>query len=258
MNRDNLISLALIGWFVLLALAEVASVRAEPTQPGPKNDARLITNFGLTALILIAGGLYPLGTVSAALLSERLGIGLAHRIHMGWPAILALLLIAQTFALYWVHRLMHEAPLLWRIHRVHHADSAVDVSTSLRNHPFELLVTMPVTWAVVFALGAPISAVVAFQAILLAATIWQHADLVLPARVDRVLSYLIVTPRLHRLHHNPVRIVHDSNFGELFTVWDRMFGTLTLMEGRGRVGLADEAARADHFLEQIWSPMRAT
>ena len=151
---------------------------------------------------------------------------------------------------------MHRSALLWRVHRVHHADSAVDISTSLRKHPVELLVTLPASALVIVAIGAPVSAVVSVQAIVLAATIWQHADIRLSAPIDRVLGLLIVTPRLHRLHHNPVRIVHDSNFGELFTVWDRLFGTLSVLDGRGRVGLDDQSARADDLLEQIWSPLR--
>jgi sterol desaturase/sphingolipid hydroxylase (fatty acid hydroxylase superfamily) len=255
LSRDLLISLVLLGWFVLLAVAETANPHAD--EPGSTaDDARLVTNFGLAALILLASGLYPLANVGAAALSDRLGIGLAQNVAMPWLAILALMLIAQTFASYWVHRLMHQMPILWRIHRVHHADRAVDVSTSLRNHPFELLVTLPVSSVVVLAIGAPVSVVVAFQAITLAAALWQHADIDLPQPIDRAMAILVFTPRLHRLHHNPMRVAHDSNFGELFTIWDRLFGTYAVMGGRGRVGLDDQVARPDHLLEQIWSPLR--
>jgi sterol desaturase/sphingolipid hydroxylase (fatty acid hydroxylase superfamily) len=150
---------------------------------------------------------------------------------------------------------MHWVPLLWRVHRIHHADNEVDVSTSLRNHPLELLLTLPVSALIVVLIGAPVSVVIAFQAIMVAATIWQHADILLPQQLDRALAVILVTPRLHRLHHNPVRVVHDTNFGELFTMWDRMFGTLSVMDGRGRVGLIDQVARPDHIFEQIWSPV---
>lgn len=253
MGRDGLIALALLGWFFILAVVEVAT--AADRRSGT-SEARLVTNFGLTAIAVLVAGLFPLADVAAAASGAHFGLGIANRVAMSWLAILALTLIAQTFAAYWVHRWMHRSDLLWRVHRVHHADSAVDVSTSLRNHPLELGVAIPVSALVIVFIGAPVSVVVTVQAILTASTIWQHADIRLSAPVDRALSWVIFTPRLHRLHHNPVRIVHDSNFGELFTIWDRMFGTLSVLDGRGRVGLDHQAARADHLLEQIWSPLR--
>jgi sterol desaturase/sphingolipid hydroxylase (fatty acid hydroxylase superfamily) len=139
---------------------------------------------------------------------------------------------------------------------VHHADSAVDVSTSLRNHPLELVVTVPVSCLVVLLVGAPVSVVAAAQSVLVAAALFQHADIRLPPRVDATLAWLIVTPRLHRLHHHPERIVHDSNFGDSIVLWDRLFGTFNASEGRLPVGLEGQAARADHLIEQICSPLQ--
>jgi sterol desaturase/sphingolipid hydroxylase (fatty acid hydroxylase superfamily) len=252
LGRDGLIALALLGWFAVLAVAEVTSA----ADRRPVGEARLVTNFGLTALALLTAALFPLANVAAAASSMYFGFGVANGLGMSWLAILFLTLIAQTFAAYWVHRWMHRWKLLWRVHRVHHADSAVDVSTSLRKHPLELAVTLPVSALLIVVIGSPISVVVTVQAIILASTIWQHADIRFSAPVDRALALVIFTPRLHRLHHNPIQIVHDSNFGELFTFWDRMFGTLSVLDGRGRVGLDHQAARADHLLEQIWSPLR--
>jgi sterol desaturase/sphingolipid hydroxylase (fatty acid hydroxylase superfamily) len=253
LDREHFIALALVGWFVLLALAEAADVRKQRAN-ADRREARLFTNFGFSAFVLLAGGLYPLIRVSAAAAAQRLGIGLANQVALPWLAVFAMTLLAQTFVYYWMHRWMHDAPFFWRIHRVHHADSAVDVSTSLRKHPLELIVTLPVA-LVILAIGAPVSVVVACQVVILAATIWQHSDVRLPTKVDRALALLIMTPRLHRLHHNPVRIVRDSNFGELLTIWDRLFGTLSVIEGRGRVGLDHQAAHPDYLLEQICSPL---
>jgi sterol desaturase/sphingolipid hydroxylase (fatty acid hydroxylase superfamily) len=257
LSRDLLLSLGLVGWFVVLAMAEVVTASANPVREESGGDARLVTNFGLTALVLVAGGLYPLANVASAAAGERWGVGLAQRLALPWLSIFTLALLAQTFAAYWVHRWMHRTPLFWRVHRVHHADSAVDVSTSLRNHPFELLVTLPVSSLVVLATGAGVSVVVAVQTVIVAGALWQHADVQLPPRLDRALALVLVTPRLHRLHHNPVRPVHDSNYGDLFTLWDWQFGTLNLSEGRGPVGLDDQAARADHLLDQIRAPLHA-
>ena len=253
MTRDALINLALVGWFVALAVAETAFARRG--QPGePSDDGRLLTNFGLTALVLLTSGLLPLASIATAKASA--GIGIAYRVHLAWPAIFALTLLCQTFAAYWAHRWMHLSPLLWRVHRVHHADTAVDVSTSLRNHPLELLVTVPISALVIVVLGAPVSVVVAVQSLLVAAAIWEHADVVLPKRLDGSLALLLVTPRLHRLHHSPDRRNHDSNYGNSLTLWDRLFGTLNGRQERLEVGLNGQRAAPNHLLAQILSPLR--
>jgi sterol desaturase/sphingolipid hydroxylase (fatty acid hydroxylase superfamily) len=255
MNPNAVLSLALLGWFVALAIAEAAAGRDSPRSAAPDDDARLVTNFGFTALIFLIGTILPLTNVAAAASAKGLRIGLANQVAISWLVILALTLVGQTFGAYWIHRLLHHSPLLWRIHRVHHADRAVDVSTSLRNHPLELLVTAPVSALVILAIGAPISVVAVSQTIIVAATIWEHAEISLPPRIDRALATVVITPRLHRLHHDPERATHDTNFGTIFTIWDRLFGTLRVMGGGGKVGLEDQVARPDYFIDQIRSPL---
>jgi len=257
MNRDMLLSLALLGWFVALAIAEAATGRSSRPSGTTDADARFITNFGFTAIVLLLGSVLPLVNTAVAASTEGLHLGLANHVSMPWLAIFALTLLVQTFAGYWSHRWLHSWPLLWRIHRVHHADSAVDVSTSLRNHPFEFLVAVPVSVVVTLALGAPLAVVTIGQSIISAATIWDHADINLPPRIDKALSTIILTPRLHRLHHNPKRAIHDSNFGTLFSFWDRLFGTLCVIEDSGKVGLDGQVNRPDHFVDQILLPLRA-
>jgi sterol desaturase/sphingolipid hydroxylase (fatty acid hydroxylase superfamily) len=254
--RDQFFALALAGWLILLAVAELIWVpRNEPKDLS--GDHRLTTNFGLWVIVLFVGGLLPLAKVASSALGQSMDIGVARQIAMPWLAVFALALVTNSLALYWAHRLMHATPLLWRVHRVHHADEAVDVSTSLRNHPLELIVTMPVAAGVILAVGSPVSVVVAVQTVQVAATLWQHASIALPRSLDRTLAWVIITPRLHRLHHSPERPHHDSNYGELFSLWDRIFGTLTTIEERNRVGLNDQLARSDRLLQQIWSPVHA-
>lgn len=257
MQPDSVVQLALVGWFILLAIGEVVSAGADARQDRRSGDARLLTNFALTAFIVAAAAVLPIARMTASLSGERLGMGIANVVPLPWVACCALLLIVDSFAAFWVHRMMHAAPLLWRVHRVHHADTVVDVSTSLRNHPLELLITVPVASLVVLLIGAPVSVVLAVQTAGVAAAIWQHADIRLPRRLDRALARIVVTPRLHRLHHNPERAIHDSNFGESLTLWDWLFGTLNQSEGRQPVGLGDLERRADHLLDQIWAPLRA-
>jgi sterol desaturase/sphingolipid hydroxylase (fatty acid hydroxylase superfamily) len=257
MKPDTLVQLALLAWFVLLAVVEVVWARQGEEQDNRTGDARLLTNFGLTALILVVSALAPVARITSSDFAGRLHFGIVNLVPAPWLAVFALLLIVDSLAAYWIHRLMHSTSLLWRIHRVHHADTAVDVSTSLRNHPFELLVTVPVASLVIMLIGAPVSVVLAVQTAGVAAAIWQHADIALPSRLDRALATTIFTPRLHRLHHSSERAIHDSNFGETIVLWDWMFGTLNRSEGRRPVGLGSLERRPDHLLAQIWSPLRA-
>lgn len=244
--------LVLLGWVILLAFAEVVSARG---QVEPTNDRRLITNFGFTAIVLAAGALFPIAKLAASATAQSWDIGLSRAWHLPWAGLFVVAVVAETFAAYWIHRLSHATPLLWRIHRVHHADEQVDLSTSYRNHPLELAVTVPVSVAVIVIVGTPEFVVLAVQTLLACTTIWQHADIALPRRVELALSWVIFVPRLHRLHHNPERATHDSNYGELLTLWDRLFGTFNNAEGRRRVGLEGQVARPDRLLQQIWSPV---
>jgi sterol desaturase/sphingolipid hydroxylase (fatty acid hydroxylase superfamily) len=252
-SSGALILSLMTAWFVALAVVETLQRDADP---GGVNNDRLITNFGFSAAVLAIGGLIPLARISSSLAGEGWGVGLANLIAVPWIAIFAALLLLDSLAAYWAHRAMHAIPLLWRIHRVHHADSELDVSSSLRNHPLELIVTAPVSALVVLVVGAPLSVVVASQTLTFAAALWQHADIRLPKRAERMLAGVIITPRLHRLHHNPERVVHDTNFGESLVLWDWLFGTLNVSEGRRPVGLEGQRARADRLLDQIWSPLQ--
>jgi sterol desaturase/sphingolipid hydroxylase (fatty acid hydroxylase superfamily) len=253
---NSVLIFVLIGWLVLLAAAEAIWAPAKEERD-THSDQRLITNFSLTALALALGSLLPLANLGASWASSEFGLGLGSRVPMPWLATCALLLLAMTFVAYWVHRAMHRAPLLWRVHRVHHADTEVDVSTSLRNHPLELAVSLPASAGVILLLGPPVSAVVAVQTAIFAATLWQHAAVALPHRLDRMLARVLVTPRVHRLHHHPDRSTHDSNYGEILIIWDLLFGTFNREEHRGPVGLVGQRARPNVLIDQICSPLRA-
>jgi sterol desaturase/sphingolipid hydroxylase (fatty acid hydroxylase superfamily) len=236
-------------------LASVEALTKHSPGGSAANDGRLLTNFGLTAIGLVAGGLIPLSRITASAFAQKYHLGLGPALGLSWPVLAIATFLLGSLGAYWTHRLMHVVPLFWRVHRVHHADSAVDVSTSLRNHPLELLVTVPVSLLAVVALGAPPTAVVASQTLLIAAALWQHADIDLPPAADRFLSMIIITPRLHRLHHNPERAVHDTNFGDAIIIWDRLFGTLRLTAASPDVGLKDQRSRADHIVDQLCSPL---
>ena len=248
------LGLVLIGWFALLAGFEVYCARRSPRRE-TSSDQRLLTNFALGTVNFAVGFVLPIASLGASVAVQSLGLGIAPRLGLSWGAMLALLLAVDSFAIYAIHRLMHRVPLLWRIHRVHHADATVDVSTTLRNHPLELLVSLPTSAIVVIVVGATPPVIVAAQTISLCSTLLQHADIDYSPRLERVLAWVIVTPRVHRLHHNPARHFHDSNYGELVTLWDRLLGTYNKAEARMPVGLEGQVAAPDHLLEQIWSPV---
>jgi sterol desaturase/sphingolipid hydroxylase (fatty acid hydroxylase superfamily) len=251
---DAWIGIALLGLFALLAIAEMLFPRIDRARTGG-GDARLFTNFGLTIMVLLAGGLFPLARISSWFVGERLGVGFAQALHLPWLLILVALLLLDSFSAYWAHRLMHVVPVLWRVHRVHHADTSLDVSTTFRNHPLELLITVPVAALVVLLIGAPASVVVAAQTIFIAAKMWQHADIRLPLSLERTLGRILVTPAIHQIHHGRERDLHDSNFGDSIVLWDQHFGTFHPPGPIAKVGLDGQRARPDRLLQQIWSPL---
>nr|WP_284047903.1 sterol desaturase family protein [Halomonas gemina] len=153
-------------------------------------------------------------------------------------------------AIYFQHRLFHAVPWLWRLHRMHHADLEFDVTTGLRFHPLEILISMGIKLAVVTLLGTPALAVLIFEVLLNATSMFNHGNVRLPARVDRWLRLAVVTPDMHRVHHSIVRQETDSNFGFNLPWWDRLFGTYRDQPAAGHLGMTIgiEAFREAHDL----------
>ncbi len=134
-------------------------------------------------------------------------------------------ILAFSFQSWAVHLAMHKLPWLWRLHRVHHSDTHLDVSTTVRFHPLEFALQLPVSAAVILSLGAPPSAVILYELMDAAINVFAHANIRLPGRIDHILSRVIVTPHLHRVHHSTRRRETDSNFGATLPIWDIAFGT---------------------------------
>ena len=142
----------------------------------------------------------------------------------GWSHII-LSLIGLDFAIYVQHVLLHALPVFWRLHRVHHIDLDVDVTTGLRFHPVEICLSMLYKAALVLLLGAPPAAVIAFEVILNATSLFNHSNIRLPAALDRLLRQVLITPDLHRIHHSVLEVETNSNFGFSVPFWDRLCGT---------------------------------
>lgn len=249
--------LAFATAFAALALLELLHPRLErPELKKALKARRWLTNLSILLLSsLCLRIVFPAAATGAALWASAWGHGLLPA--LGAPPLLAGLIafVVLDFAVWLEHLASHKLPILWRIHRVHHADPGVDVTTALRFHPLEILISMLWKIAVIVALGAPAPAVLVFEIVLNAAAMFNHANLRLPPSLDRILRMLIVTPDMHRIHHSTERTETDSNYGFNLAIWDRLFRTYTERASRGddtiEIGLSAYGRRAPVRL--IWS-----
>jgi sterol desaturase/sphingolipid hydroxylase (fatty acid hydroxylase superfamily) len=191
-------------------------------------------NLGIAAVnALVARFALPVAPVGAAMFAAERDLGLFNLTEVpAWLAC-AVPFLALDLAIYGQHYAMHKVPLLWRLHRMHHADIELDVTTGLRFHPFEIVFSLLFKVAVVVALGAPVLAVMIFEIVLNATSMFTHANIRLPGALDRHLRLVLVTPLMHRGHHSVVRAETDSNFAFNFAWWDRLFGTYRAAPAEG-------------------------
>ena len=188
--------------------------------------ARWPTNLGLVIVdTILLRLLFPAAAVGTALVAEERGLGLLRLLEWSGPGAAMLAVLALDLAVYLQHVMFHALPALWRLHMVHHADSEFDLSTALRFHPFEILISMLWKIVVILALGPPAAAVVLFEILLNATALFNHANARLPVALDRVLRLVLVTPDMHRVHHSVILQETNSNFGFNLPWWDRLFGT---------------------------------
>ncbi|MHB0969034.1 MAG: sterol desaturase family protein [Thermoanaerobaculia bacterium] len=211
------------GVFAVMALAEVLFA-ARPLRAA--RPFRWANNLGImllnTALLRLV---FPAGATVAALWAGEYRFGILQRVDLPELAELVLAVVALDFIIYWQHRAFHAVPLLFRFHEVHHADIDFDVTLGSRFHPVEMLLSMGIKLGAVVTLGASPAAVVVFETILAVTSLFSHGNLALPAPLDRILRWLLVTPAMHSVHHSAVASEQQSNFGFFVPWWDRLFGT---------------------------------
>jgi Sterol desaturase len=226
---------AFFGVFVLMSVLEAAFPRR------PRKLARLRRwpgNLGLVAsTALLARLLLPVAPVGAALWSAQRGVGLFHALplHPLVEGVLAILLL--DVAIYWQHRAFHRFRPLWRVHRMHHADLDLDASSGLRFHPIELLASLVFKISLVVLLGASAASVLVFELLLNGCAMFNHANLALPPRADRLLRLLLITPDMHRVHHSTDMREANRNFGFSVPWWDRLFATYKPDPDKGQLGM---------------------
>ena len=246
----------------LLAL-ELAAPRRQRVVPRWR---RWPSNVGIMVIdTLLLRLLFPAAAVGVALIVEANGWGLLNL--AGTPDWLAIIVavVLLDLVIYAQHALFHAVPMLWRLHRMHHTDLDIDVTTGIRFHPLEILLSMVIKLGAVAALGAPPLGVMIFEVLLNATSMFNHSNIRLPAALDRGLRRVLVTPDMHRVHHSIVARETNSNFGFNLAWWDRLFGTYRAEPAAGHeamtVGLSQfrdpGELRLDRMLVQPLVPEHA-
>ena len=228
----------------LAAFAGIFAVMAAWEILAPRRDQKLgrrtrwSGNIGIVILDAVLVRLVFLITaVGLALVAEARGWGLFYVLDLPTWVSVPLAVMALDLAVYLQHVLFHAVPTLWRLHRMHHADLELDVTTGTRFHPIEIILSMGIKLGAVAAMGVPAVAVLAFEVLLNATSIFNHSNVRIPAWVDRGLRWIVVTPDMHRVHHSILAPETNSNFGFNLPWWDRLFGTYRDQPSAGHLGM---------------------
>lgn len=191
-----------------------------------KKSIRWLNNLLLVFInTILLRVLFPIAAVGVALFCEINKIGILNYFEITQLLKIVIAFIVLDFSIYLQHLIFHYISILWRIHKVHHADMDIDVTTGLRFHPLEMILSMLIKMVVVAIIGAPVLAVIIFEIILNASSLFNHGNIKLPRIFDKILRFFIVTPDMHRIHHSTIVNETNSNFGFNFSIWDRLFKT---------------------------------
>jgi sterol desaturase/sphingolipid hydroxylase (fatty acid hydroxylase superfamily) len=252
---NNEVSIRLGFFFAVLILVALWERVAPRRTLGYSKKVRWINNLGIVFLNSLAVRLlFPVVAVGMAFLAQERGWGILNRIELPYWMVAAFAVVWMDLAIYLQHVMFHALPALWRIHRMHHTDLDYDVTTGLRFHPIEIVLSMGIKLGVVALLGPPPAAVIVFEVLLNATSMFNHGNIRLPSVVDKVLRLILVTPDMHRVHHSIVRRETDSNFGFSIPWWDRLFGTYRSQPAMGHEGMTIglEAFRDSKMLSLPW------
>jgi len=221
------------GILVIMFLWELIAPRRPLTT---SKIARWSSNLGLVLIDSVIVRLaFPAGLVGVALLVQQRGWGLFNFFELSFLVKIILGVLILDLAIYLQHVMFHSAPLLWRLHMVHHSDMDIDVTTGVRFHPIEILLSMGIKMVVVFLTGAPPLSVLVFEIILNGTSMFNHGNVRYLRQVDSFLRLIVVTPEMHRVHHSTIRWETNSNLGFSFPWWDRLFGTYRNQPAKGHL-----------------------
>ena len=222
-NADQLRLSIFIGILIIMAILEYFLPRRNVDA---KRKLRWTNNIGIVILdSVIVRVLLPTTTIAVAIYAENLNYGIFNLISVPYFLSLILSILLLDALIYGQHVVFHKAHWLWRFHRMHHSDTHIDVTTGIRFHPVEIVMSLLIKFAAIVTFGIPALAVLTFEIVLNATAMITHSNLKLPVRLDKLLRWLFVTPDMHRIHHSVHRFETDSNYGFNLSVWDRLFGT---------------------------------
>ncbi|MFV1998369.1 MAG: sterol desaturase family protein, partial [Acidiferrobacterales bacterium] len=223
------------GIFAIMALWElVAPRRVLTTSRLVRWGNNLVLVFFNSFVLRL---IFPAAAVGMAVFANQQGWGLLNYKDIPFPVAVAASVLVMDFIIYLQHVMVHAVPVLWRLHRVHHADMDIDVTTGARFHTLEIILSMLIKFAVIMLLGPPIVAVVIFEVILNATAMFNHSNVRLPKWIDQWLRWIVVTPDMHRVHHSVNDDEANSNFGFSSPWWDRLFGTYRDQPREGHEGM---------------------
>lgn len=225
---ENEITIRLSFFFGIFAVVAVWEFLLPRRSLSISRGLRWASNLGLVFLnSLVLRFLFPTAAIGVAIVAQNQGWGLL--VYYQIPFILAVIVtvVVMDFIIYLQHVMVHAIPVLWRLHRVHHADLEFDVTTGSRFHTLEIILSMLIKFATIVLLGPPVVAVVIFEVLLNTSSMFNHGNIYIPKKIDRVLRLFVVTPDMHRVHHSLHPQLTNSNFGFSLPWWDRLFGTYT-------------------------------
>lgn len=224
-----------LGVFTLIALWELISPRRDLSVSKALRWANNLALVFFNTLILRL--IFPAAAVGVAVTAQQNSWGMFNLVDV--PALLAITasVVIMDFVIYMQHVMVHAVPVLWRLHRVHHADLDYDVTTGSRFHTIEIILSMLIKFATIVLIGPPVVAVIVFEVVLNAMAMFNHGNIYLPKSLDRVLRWFIVTPDMHRVHHSVEDDETNSNFGFNLSWWDRLLGTYRDQPRGGHLGM---------------------
>lgn len=236
LQREALLRLGCFaGVFVAMFAWEILAPKRPLSIP---KGQRWMHNIGLLVLnSLVLRLLFPAAAVGIAYNVADAGWGLFNRVALPYWLEVIVAVLVLDLAIYLQHVVMHRVPLLWRLHRVHHADLDIDMTTGSRFHTIEILFSMLVKWVLIILLGPALLAVLIFETVLNSMAVFNHANVRLPEKLDRLLRLLLITPDVHRVHHSIARRETNSNYGFNLSIWDRLFGTYIAQPERGHTDM---------------------
>lgn len=245
-------ALAIAIWLILLFLLERWRPKASSPVQGKRAWARLGRNLGSFAIL---GVLSPLIVVPITVFAASYSFDWRPQWWGNWQGLLLDLLILDLF-IYWWHRLNHEFPVLWRFHAIHHLDEFLDTTTAVRFHFGEVILSALVRGCFIVAAGLPLISVLVFEGLVLMSSIFQHSNIKIPDILDKALSYIIVTPGWHWMHHHARRIDTDSNYSNTLTIWDRLFGSACPHKRDLKMPIGVEGQGEESFMHLQTRPFR--